>query len=459
MNANAQVLPPLTVDSGGELMAPVVPPPTAARLVLYLSVAGAVFGMFSKVLTLYNYEFVWLLEYPKLVNPLIAMAALAMVFQRKYRRLDPLVGVLLLMLIVGTATGVVAGPTLRFFVPHFFIIVFILANYWMGSSLDWDPRWLDQFLSRACYLVTAAGILSIGFFWIWSVLGGVAYLGVGTSALVLPWAYYLVKRNRLALVLIAMVVFASGKRGVYLALLSILLLHLSPARWSLNWKAATALLMLTVVIVGVFQMEHYIDLGALPSVPRRILNKWFLLNPFREAFNPEIGSSGRTAEIRDALKQFQRDDWNWITGQGFGWNYLRRSYFYQYSVSHYVHLSPLNFIMQHGIVLTSLFFFLVWSIVARGYRGAKQFWGHNSIQSALTLYVFGALVSGLTAYEYAINPWIWLVLGMVSGMCSRSTVELQAAFAEASPEAAPSPVLARQQRWREALLARRQARL
>ncbi|MGH9509126.1 MAG: hypothetical protein ACRD2M_04255, partial [Terriglobales bacterium] len=110
MNANAQVLPPLTVDSGGELMAPVVPPPTAARLVLYLSVAGAVFGMFSKVLTLYNYEFVWLLEYPKVVNPLIAMAALAMVFQRKYRRLDPLVGVLLLMLIVGTATGAVAGP-------------------------------------------------------------------------------------------------------------------------------------------------------------------------------------------------------------------------------------------------------------------------------------------------------------------------------------------------------------
>jgi hypothetical protein len=109
---------------------------------------------------------------------------------------------------------------------------------------------------------------------------------------------------------------------------------------------------------------------------------------------------------------------------GYGWSYFNAAEiegigthdFY----SHYVHMSPLNFVFLYGVPMALLFFAVLWLTLARAYRWVFAHRGPRSAEFGLVLFVMGSLVVGFVGYNYATEPLIWLVFGLLTAIATRA---------------------------------------
>ncbi len=404
-----------------------------ARAVLYLAVIGAVInGAVSVITLLYNEpEYTWLLDYNKVTNPLLVLLGAFLLLDQARKKqifVNSFIVVLVAMPLAGSLIGWVKDGTPRFFVAHLFSALFILVLYWSMYTVRWDLRWLDNFLSRASLAIVVSHFLELAAFWTIVLIGhAIVYLGVSTNFLLLPFAYYLANRKKLGAVITAVLVVSSGKRSIILSVLIVLLLYFVLGRSKrLVLRLELAAVCLAALMLASFILEPYINWMEAPGGLNLVLAKWYLMNPFRADFDLQIGSAGRSAELQFAYNRFNEESSHWISGLGYGWSFFHwgitgsgtRFYF-----AHYVHFSPANFLFQYGLPIALLFFVLLWKVISGAYRWAISQYPRHTAPYSLVLYVLAALISALFGYDYAVNPFIWLMLGIASSISTHDALD------------------------------------
>lgn len=390
-----------------------------------LALAAAVVASFVGLLRL-STGWLWLGNYNKFTNPALLAIALLCLGLRGFLRVDGLSLVAGALVLQGVVVGLWAGGHARYFVSHAFSAVFLLVLY--AVTLAWRPERdrLEGFLVLASRVLVGAYLAVMTAFWVLRLLGRNLYLGVSTGDLLIPLAFGAAGRRPLLMLTSLSMILLSGKRGVYLAALVLLFLLVPfPTRARLAPHVLLGALASGVAILLLLLSEPLIAAAPLSESEYSLVSKFFLLSPFSRDFDLGQATSGRWGELVTAFEHFESQGLAWATGLGFGWSYLNtavtRGSETRDVVAHYVHFSPANYVLTHGVLMGSLFLALIWRVTARAYRWAMLEAGPGSPEHAVVLYAVAALVSGLTGYSYATDPFFPLTLGLLGGMPSWRT--------------------------------------
>jgi len=394
-----------------------------APLLWYVTLIGLVLTAIVGLLRLIGEEWYWTAHYHKIVNPLLVLLAWGLLLARERIRVDALMAVSLLGIVTATLVGVGADGEPRYFVSHLFVGLFALSLYGAARNTAWPSDWLEEFTRRASAVLLLTYLVILSVFWAVVLSGRQLYFGVGTGDLTLAVAYYLVRRRWVAAGLGIVLIAASGKRGSYLGLLTLVCFWLPiPGKRRLALRGLVVLALVLLVVAGSFLAEPYLQRLDLPFGVRAVMDKWFLLNPFVSGFDIGRASGGRSAEIAYAVRELGRDATAWLTGLGYGWSYAYVITMGQQTSgterSHYLHLSPLNYVLLYGIPLSLALFVATWRVLARVYRWVAVQRGRRSVEYAWVLATIGSLAIGLTGYSYGTDASLWLGLGMLASLSS-----------------------------------------
>ena len=380
---------------------------------LSVAIGGAIVGLLRLL------DIMWVGHYHKVLVPL-AMLVSVLVLQKERRiRLDAFGLCLLAAILWGIVIGLVHGGSVRPFLSHLGAGVFAFLVYSASRAKPADAEWLRSFARAASYAILVSYALSIAAFWtISTVTGNVLYLGIGTGDMLFAMSYFLVYRLRWPAVFCLLVVLLSGKRGALLAML-VLMLYGVGVSWLRGFYRRTLLACLAaaaLIWVSLYFRDSVVSVG-WPSPISSVLDKWYQIDPSSENFDIDVAFSGRNQEIILAFGKFMSRAHHWVTGMGYGW-----SYFYDARIpgsettdfiSHYVHLSPANFVLLYGAPMALVVLFLMQRVIARSYRIREEDTA-GRMRKVLALYCISAFVSSLSGYTYATDPLFWMALGVLS---------------------------------------------
>lgn len=391
-------------------------PPGA--LLWYLGLAVAVSGALVGLIRLLGV--MWVGHYHKILIPLSILAAVLLMKARGRIRVDGLSLCLFLALWLGSLVGILHGGAARQMLSHFGAALFAFTVYTAARLTIPDAEWLKSFWRRASYMILIAYGVSIAAFWtIGAVTGRVLYLGIGTGDVMFAFCYFIVYRMRFATFLCAVVIILSGKRGTLLSMLATVLytVRLPFFRRFYVRSIFAAGAGICFILLTLYLREPIMSV-AWPSAISSVLDKWYQVDPFAEAFNIDVAFSGRNLELSLAFTKFVQQSHHWLVGMGFGW-----SYFFDARIegsettdffSHYVHLSPANFVLLHGAPFAIVTLFLMLRVIAVGYRTSRSNTTSGKMQRVLALFCISAFVSSLSGYMYATDPFFWISLGALS---------------------------------------------
>ncbi|MEM9116391.1 MAG: hypothetical protein AAGD09_00745 [Cyanobacteria bacterium P01_F01_bin.56] len=389
-----------------------------SAIFFYSAVSINCFGAYVGLLRLYDAT-ILLAHFHKIANPLICLLALLILLNMRKVKIDLLSSILFFLAFQGVIFGIAYRGAPRYFISHAFSAFFAALMYTAARNIPWEKQRIASMIRCAAFLFLSTFLLVTFVFWSLRILKDhPVYLGIGTGAVLLPFALALIDGKYLNALLAIAVVFLSGKRGV---LLSIPLIFGMTAVGIRRFELRIRLGILTLVcplLICLFFYATSIWEVSLQEVPifGSVYSKIMLLNFFSDGYSLDrlnFASGGRVLEISNSFREFQSNSIHYLTGGGFGWVY--DSPFSHLDVSHYVHFSPLNYLYQYGILsFTILFGILIHYLITWGKR--LSLYGREPF--ALWLALLGWLVVGFTGYNYAIDPMLWVSLGVVSSFCS-----------------------------------------
>jgi hypothetical protein len=361
----------------------------------------------------------------------LTLGALAMLTAPR-SRLEWFWALLWMMLIQATLIGwlnlSMADPdyALRFFVPHLAAGGLILCGYQAMAGMKDEPEeWLGATLDRYSLLTVGVMLLYLSAFTIDWLRGG-TYWGPSTGPLLIPAAWFAVRGKWRWAVLSGALILLNGKRGPAVAVLvTWLVLWLSMWR-GVSWRQKRSVLRWSIAVgvlmtVGVSLAVRNYNPETAPLALVATISKWQLLDPAQDNFDLNQASAGRFSEVALAYETFSSRPLNWIVGTGYGWSFLD----FNRLPLHYLHLSPLNVLIQYGVPLFFLFFAGVTGRVWRALRRRSD-GPEDVVYLGVALTVIAGLVDGLFSYMYAVNPWIWIGLGLLGGQQRRMARQLSA---------------------------------
>lgn len=357
---------------------------------------------------------------------LVLLAGLHLASQRPIR-FDGFAALVLGLVPVGILVGIInyfSGVNLaqgRTFYSHIFGALFVGLIYLSAYNAEWEFAQIDRVLGRLLPLIILVYSLTILSFFLMQFRGSALRFGIGTGALILAVVYYLERGKYWLAGLPALLILASGKRGSILALFLVLPYYFPGIRGGriLIVRSAIALVMALALVLGIFALQDSVlDHSRTPVVYEGAINRWYALNPTETSFDADSATAGRTVELRLSLRELgAAGPMAHLLGLGYGWSYFHNVRhtgsttfdFYR----HYVHLSPLNWILLYGWPLGILLLFLLARTAARAWRFALP---HASPTGrVLVMYFVGAFFVSFTGYNFVTDPMMWMALGIVSG--------------------------------------------
>lgn len=253
--------------------------------------------------------------------------------------------------------------------------------------------------SKLWKAVLVVHIFSYGYYAIF--LEGSIYPGIGVQSLGYAAIYFFSKGSLLSSALAFVLIALEGKRSVMFSTLVALavLIAMGNASREVRGRLLIAIATLCIVVLGALWVLSFVSGSA-------IVNRINYINPFAEAFELFMGSSGRLGEI---LSFFGAMDWkSALVGQGSGFAYVWDSGFeteQNYEVKGYFHLSPLNYLASGGGVGLIVWIYLVWILfdLRKSEGGFAQF---RIVAGFLTL----SLIQSLFGFNAGTDPFFWVTV-------------------------------------------------
>lgn len=385
---------------------------TDAMVVLfYMFVMVGAVGALLALVRLMGVE--WIGHVDKLINPAMLFLAFVYILRKPYlQRPDGLTIILCFMIALGVVVGLAHGIRLRFFASHVFVASFMLILYFSAYNADWSGYNLDRLFNSAADILLLTHALAILSFWVLWGLNITRYIGFACDPLLLSLSYYLVAKRKGRLLFTVALILISGKRGVYLGLLTILSIHAFRRKFRSFHQLILSVLIsvilffvMLVLISGIWGDQNFPVIGS-------ILSKMKMLNPFDPSFNPKIATSGRTIELTHLWELFSSSSWHYLTGLGYGWSFAWSTATGPMIEQNYTHITWLNYFFQYGVVVSTLFLGALYWKFSRFFQlvRSRRF---ESVEYAVLLTLAGKFAVGLTAYGLSRDGLVWILLGIL----------------------------------------------
>lgn len=383
--------------------------------------------------------FYWVGHIHKIVYPTVAALAAFHLYVTAVRspgrlKIDAVTVLLTVMFVVGSLVGLLQcltfqpGYGMRQYVAHVFsgfaaIVVYASFSNHNGS--------FDKFYQVGQAIAPVIGIaFAVALIVVYAVFlpMGDFYLGFSSDALLVPLALFFVQRRYLSALVVMALIFLSGKRGVLLAIPPLMLLQAYFERPSRQTVIRSILVCAGAGIALVMAAAALIATGNSPA----FLNKLMLaVSAVFDLGNPSalaVASSGRTIELAKASAMLSSHG-AWVTGLGYGFGFDVPNVAGDYvGYQHYVHVTPFNYVLQHGWIVSLILYallierFISAARIARDRQDKAQQW----LILTATSYVF----ISLTAFVSGSDAIYWVLLGLVGGIASSASSRVHTADAK-----------------------------
>jgi len=290
---------------------------------------------------------------------------------------------------------------------HIFTIVFWIAIYIAYKEEIIIKENLESFISKvSVLLVTTYGICLL-LVYTYFLRQGNFYLGFSSTPLLIPFIYYMIHKRYFLLLFTIILIFISGKRGVFIILPIIGIVYLYFVMNIRAFLIVIVKILLFVLLVGIFIYYSNVYLLFESSINKFNLILDALKSDELNLHSLAIMSSGRTIEIIQGINELTKYD-SWLYGLGYGFKIVVSSVDGSYFLTnHYVHMSFFNFILLYGLPLSFVFLIVFSYKVLRKLYRLKQ---RTDLEQFFIMLTIGFLLVGLTNYSMSFNPMIWIVL-------------------------------------------------
>ncbi len=411
-------------------------PNAARRALLNLAFAGYAFGVMASVFSYIALSGASLIvmQYDKVILAItVLVGLLGLLRGRKQAEMDGFGLLMLFMVAWATGLGLLIffledrSRSFRYFLPQFAGGVMMLVNYLYFSKFAGDcQEWLTKFMERVAPIFFVVNFMS---FLVYVVFIPELNIAFSASALLVPFAWYMIRRNPVMALACLGLILISGKRGTMLA--AILAIIVVLCLWSVcqngklrgyGFVGLMSLGTLTAIIVPV---ALTVDIQNLPGPIRGSLGRVQMALREGESGDLRLATAGRSGEVEDSWKTYSQIPRNYALGTGYGW------WFWNYGLisirgyteaqpSHYIHASPLNFVYLYGIPMASLFLLTLAGKLFATFRYLARQPVMPAGLAALFIFVVARLAEGATGASWYTDPLIWMAMGLVVGM-SRAT--------------------------------------
>jgi len=407
-------------------------PNAARRALLNLAFTGYAFGVVASVFSYIALSGISLIvmQYDKVILAItVLVGILGLLRGRRQGELDGFGLLMLFMVAWATGLGLLIfffedrSRSFRYFLPQFAGGLMMLVNYLYFSKAlgDWQG-WLTKFMERVAPIFFAVNVFS---FLVYVVFIPELNIAFSASAILVPFAWYMVKRNPIMAISCLALIFISGKRGTMLAALLAVVVLL--CLWSvcqsgkLRGYGFIGLISLGSLVAVIVPVALTVDIQTLPGPIRGSLGRIQLALRESEGGDLRVATAGRSGEVEDSWKTYSQIPRNYAMGTGYGW------WFWNYGLisirgyteaqpAHYIHASPLNYVYLYGIPMASLFLLTLAGKLFAVFRYLARQPVMPAGLTALFIFIVARLSEGATGASWYTDPLIWMAMGLVVGM-------------------------------------------
>lgn len=426
-------------------------PNAGRRAVFTLAVVGYSFGVVASVMSYISMSggTLAIMNYDKVILSITVLVGLfGLIRSRDDTKLDGLGFVMLFMVLWATGLGVLSfffedrSRSFRYFLPQFAGGVMMTVAYLYFSKIPREAhQWLDTFMARAAPTLMCVSVTS---FLVYIVFIPELNIAFSASTFLVPFAWFLIKKNPIGALTCFAFIFISGKRGTMIAALFALLVLLVLWSVSRSPKDRSAgflgLISIFALAVTILPLVLTVDIQTLPGPIRGSLGRiqLALRESSEEGGDLRVATAGRSGEIEDSWKTYASKPRNYWIGTGYGW------WFWNYGIiaikgydnvrkSHYIHASPINYIYWYGIPIASIFFLLLLGKLFSVFTYISKMEVVSPGLAALFIFLVGRFTEGATGASWYTDPFIWIAFGTVVGL-----TRLPERQKETAPNAVPA---------------------
>lgn len=375
----------------------------------------------------------------KIVLPAVLVAStISLVGLVRDRSGDLKVDALFLLLVALALGGLLQGGIalalgsihhgVRQFVPHAFVGIAAPVIYLAFANHSGDFSRIYRLGELASPIIVAAFGVTLAMVYAVFLPQGGFYLGFSSEALVVPLAVAIVSRRYFLALVTIVLILLSGKRGVLLVLPLLIALQIYFAKVSrlrLVTLIGAGAVASVVAVIGAIVAQR---LGMAPAFLDKIFLAGSALTKFNDPHALAVATSGRSLELESAVALLNQTG-TWFTGLGYGFGFFVPNVTGDYvAFQHYVHITPFNYVMQNGVILTVILYASLGAVFLRAARVARRHGGRA--EQFLVLLTTGYLVVSITSFTAGSDAMYWVLLGLLGAIASTKAV----ATAPAIPE-------------------------
>lgn len=345
--------------------------------------------------------------------PALAVILIELVKEKKIIN-DKFILILTVSAGICLVVGLYNNPIGKEFFAHFLPFLLPVFVYSYGLRSELSSGRISETIDR---LAIRAGYVLVGLVFIYYPLvqlGYVEYFGAG-ALFAYPIFYALHKKLYYSATIFYLANIFTGKRSVFLAITTVLLIFL--------WKKASGLgkaivIFLFTLIVALIYLEGEKSGGQLfgMGLDRYIIIFQYLSENEDTLKAIDLATSGRLYDVFAVIDRLGSDVCNWLFGIGFGAVFaIDYSFSQETHVTHYSHVTPFSYLLLGGILLLVI----VYAKLLKELRSAV-----NNIDDHLSMMIVYFFVIGFSGAIFFTDVFVWLIIGMFTAKrikCKRMT--------------------------------------
>jgi hypothetical protein len=261
------------------------------------------------------------------------------------------------------------------------------------------------------YFILFGGLLSIfTLVYLYTTRGGF-YLSATNILILIPTFYFIVKKNKIPMLIATVGILYSGKRGVLLALLiSLFTMYLAKVK---NYKKLIRFWFFASIILSTFillTLNGYFDNFLIVKKIMTGINA-------SEGKNILFAFGGRAEEVLSAVKIFYKEPILLLTGAGVGYTYNMETMFgLELENVHGVHFSPIGIFTIYGpFFFIALYSYLIINL-KRAYIILKKYNGDCILIKTGALFVIANFIASFTAFSIFTPIYFAIFIGLINNI-------------------------------------------
>lgn len=338
------------------------------------------------------------------------------------------------MLFWGQIVGLGSGNNLSFMLSDLLRGIFVLVTLILFSNLRFTASFLERVINSFCLFVIISFTVSEIWLYILSPLLGLrTYAGLGSQALLLPLIYYYFKRRKWRTLFSLLLIFLSGKRGVFLVSLVVIflsfLLRKSSKKTRLNSKAIIIAMMVSLFIITclIIVFANIIEEFSKSNLPI-FIEKYVYSLSVHDIEDLYSISSGRLSQIQAVLEEIKTDPARILLfGEGHGAaiefrvQVGERTFFFDSFKN--IHFSPIRLILIYGAFWTSVIYVYLSIVGIKSILLFKK--TRKYIDMVIGIFIIAFLIYTFFVYEILQEPLFWLIVSIAIGRIGKNATKHQ----------------------------------